>query len=134
LIRQGLKLWAKTLLVADQVKSSGHNGFESMAAEACKTFVAASFEELQHRPEGGRLLHRTIKLWTAPERRALDFKAALRLLKQQMEELFWRPDRAQVSSLQAHKLIQIYTNTDYCLPTFCTWVLTTSASATRCAS
>jgi hypothetical protein len=31
----------------------------------------------------------------------------------------------QVSSLQAHKLIQIYTNTDYCLVAFCTWILIT---------
>jgi hypothetical protein len=33
--------------------------------------------------------------------------------------------RFRVSSLQAHKLIQIYTNTDYCLVAFCTWILTT---------
>jgi hypothetical protein len=31
----------------------------------------------------------------------------------------------KVSSLQAHTLIQIYTNTDYCLPTFYTWIPTT---------
>jgi hypothetical protein len=33
--------------------------------------------------------------------------------------------RLWVSSLQAHKLIQIYTNTDYCLVAFCTWILIT---------
>jgi hypothetical protein len=31
----------------------------------------------------------------------------------------------QASSLQAHKLTQIYTNTDYCLIAACTWFLTT---------
>jgi hypothetical protein len=31
-----------------------------------------------------------------------------------------------VSSIQAHKLIQIFTNTDYCLVAFCTWILTTT--------
>jgi hypothetical protein len=31
----------------------------------------------------------------------------------------------QVSSLQAHKLMQLYTNTDYCLVAFCTWILIT---------
>jgi hypothetical protein len=30
-----------------------------------------------------------------------------------------------VSRLQAHKLIQIYTNTDYCLVAFCTWIPST---------
>jgi hypothetical protein len=31
-----------------------------------------------------------------------------------------------VSGLQAHKLLQIYTNTDYCLVAFCTWIPPTS--------
>jgi hypothetical protein len=31
----------------------------------------------------------------------------------------------KVSGFQAHKLIQIYTNTDYCLVAFCTWILST---------
>jgi hypothetical protein len=30
-----------------------------------------------------------------------------------------------VRRLQTHKLIQICTNTDYCLVAFCTWILTT---------
>jgi hypothetical protein len=43
-----------------------------------------------------------------------------------------------VSRLQAHELIQIYTNTAYCLLAFCTWILTASTStstrrATTCA-
>jgi hypothetical protein len=37
---------------------------------------------------------------------------------------FWY-ERGLVSSLHAHTLIQIYTNTDYCLAAFCTWILTT---------
>jgi hypothetical protein len=32
----------------------------------------------------------------------------------------------RVSSLQAHKLIPICANTDYCLVAFCTWIITTS--------
>jgi hypothetical protein len=35
------------------------------------------------------------------------------------------PD-SKVSGLQAHKLLQIYTNTDYCLVAFCTWIPPTS--------
>jgi hypothetical protein len=35
----------------------------------------------------------------------------------------------EVSSLQAHKLIQIYTNTDYCLVAFCTWIPSTSCKS-----
>jgi hypothetical protein len=31
----------------------------------------------------------------------------------------------QVSRLQAHKLILIYTNTNCCIFAFCTWILTT---------
>jgi hypothetical protein len=39
-----------------------------------------------------------------------------------------RMSKNMVSRLQAHKLIQIYTNTDYCLVAFCTLILTTRAS------
>jgi hypothetical protein len=37
--------------------------------------------------------------------------------------------RGNVSGLQAHKLIQMYTNTDYCLVAFCTWIQTTRPHA-----
>jgi hypothetical protein len=38
---------------------------------------------------------------------------------------------AKVSGLQAHKLLQIYTNTDYCLVAFSTWIPPTRTSTTR---
>jgi hypothetical protein len=40
---------------------------------------------------------------------------------------------SKASSLHAHELIQIYTNTDYyCLVTFCTWILTNSSHTIIC--
>jgi hypothetical protein len=36
-----------------------------------------------------------------------------------------------VSRLQTQELVQIYTNTDYCLVPFCTWILTQKAFTTR---
>jgi hypothetical protein len=37
----------------------------------------------------------------------------------------------KVSGLQVQQLIQLYTNTDYCLVSFCTWILTTTGSSNR---